>query len=57
MLITPAQKRLEQKDCEFNTSLGDFELHKEKKKGKREKNIRAIIVKKKKIVKPSKVFI
>lgn len=47
MLITPAQKRLEQEDCEFNTSLGDFELHKEKKKGKKEKNIRAIIVKKK----------
>lgn len=56
MLITPAQKRLEQEDCEFNTSLGDFELHKEKRKERRKKNIRAIIVKKK-IVKPSKVFI
>lgn len=38
--------RLEQEDCEFNTSLGDFELHREKRGERREKNIRAIIVKK-----------
>lgn len=53
MLITPELKRLEQEYCEFNTSLGDFELQREKRKERRE-NIRSIIVKN--IIKPLKVF-
>lgn len=31
--------RLEQEECEFNTSLGDFELHREKRRERREKKI------------------